>query len=167
MNVDKRSKVMLNISLSLSMIYFVLFLVGYFLQRHTLWKILSGEYAVQNDVSVPFSFVIIAESILIAMCTIVLNLLLKRKRSRKLTIGAEIFSFAAFTVNCLVKGIVPRVQTILLEKSKGDDGVFAGIMHFESVRLLETALCAFFTVSLTLMVCVCHNMRCKRNIAVI
>lgn len=161
--MSRRVTIMLNISLGLMAAYYSLFFIGYFAQKPLLWRLLGGEYYMSEEFMPVFSPVIIGTSLAIMAGYAAFNLLLRKRTSSGLLISAEIFAFAAFTVNSLVKGIAPKAKTIVMGQLGGADAVVIGGLHAQSVGFLDMLLCAFFAVSLTLMVCACCIMQCERK----
>lgn len=162
--MSKRVTIMLNISLGLMAAYYSLFFIGYFAQKPLLWRLLGGEYYMSEEFKPVFSPVIIGMALAIAAGYAAFNLLLRRNASAGLRIGAEVFAFAAFTVNSLVKGIAPMIKTVIMGIFGGADDVVIGSLHSQSMGFLDMLLCPFFAVSLTLMVCACCIMQCERRL---
>lgn len=155
--MSKRVTIMLNISLVLAVVYFVLFLAGYFAQPQ-LWWLFGADLSMPNEFEPSFSPIIVVFSLIIALGTLTFNLLLRKNGS--LCIGAEVFSLIAFAADRLVKWFVPPAKTILLANTVGADGVVVGGYHADTVAFLDMALITFFVVSLTLMVCACCMIQC-------
>lgn len=161
MNEDK-PRIMLNISLGLMAAYCALFLGGYALQ-YEYWILGYSDMAMSFPTEIPrvYSPVIIGSVLLFSAVTIVLDILLKKRSSSALRIGAAAFALCAFTADRLIKGLVPGVITRFMA-AEGVNGVALAGYHANTVRSLDTFLLPLFAVSLTLMVCVCYNKRCEK-----
>lgn len=159
MNEDKHSRVMLNISSGLMAAYCALFLAGYFLQ-YEYWILGYSDMAMSfpTDIFRVYSPVIVGSVLLFSAVTIVFDVLLKKRSSSGLCIGAAIFAVCAFTTDRLIKGLVPGAVTRSMA-IEGVRGVALAGYHANAVHFLDTFLLPLFAVSLTLMVCVCYNKR--------
>lgn len=164
MNEDKRSRIMLNISIGIMTAYCALFLAGYFFQ-YEYWILGFFDMALSFPTEVPrvYSPIIIGSVLLFSAVTFVFDILLKTRSSSSLCIGAAAFAVCAFVADRLIKGLVPifitRAMTV-----EGTHGVALAGYHANAVRFLDNLLLPLFAVSLTLMVCVCYNKRCPLKI---
>lgn len=162
MNEEKRSVVMLNMSLWLMAAYCALFLGGYALLYEP-WEngLLDKTMGLSFPTEVPriYSPVIILSTLIFSAAVIVLDNLLKKRSDSGLCIGAAAFAVCAFVTDRLVKGIVPTVCTRLMAAAEGVHGVALAGYHESAVRFLDMLLLPLFAVSLALMACVCYNMR--------
>ena len=159
MNEDKRSRIMLNISLGFMAAYCALFLGGYYLQ-YEYWILGYSDMAMSFPTEVPrvYSPVIVGSVLLFSAVTIVLNILLKKRSTSVICIGAAVFTLCAFISDRLIKGLVPGFITRSMA-IEGVNGVALAGYHANTVRFLDTFLLPLFAVSLALMVCVCYNKR--------
>ncbi len=160
MNDEKRSAVMLNISLWLMAAYCVLFLAGYFMQ-YEYWIRGYSDMSMSFPTEVPriYSPVIILSTLIFSTAVIVLDNLLKKRSDSGLCIGTAAFAVCAFVTDRLVKGIVPTVCARLMAAAEGGHGVALAGYHEHTVRFLDMLLLPLFAVSLALMACVCYNKR--------
>lgn len=161
MNEEKRSRIMLDISLWLMAAYCVLFLGCYALQYEPWVSDWFGMESVMGmslptEIPRPFSSVIVLSVLLFSAVTIVLDILLKNRSSSALCIGASVFAGCAFSADRLIKGIVPDGVTRFMS-IEGPRGVVMAGYHANAVRFLDMLLFPVFAASLTLMVCVCYN----------
>ncbi len=159
MNENKRPRIMLNISAGLMAAYCALFLAGYFLQ-YEYWILGFSDMALSFPTEVPrvYSPVIIGSVLLISAVTIVFDILLKKRSSSSLCIGAAAFAVCAFTTDRLIKGLAPVIITRAMA-IEGTHGVALAGYHANAVRFLDMLLLPLLAVFLTLMVCVCYNKR--------
>ena len=159
MNENKRPRIMLNISAGLMAAYCALFLAGYFLQ-YEYWILGYSDMALSFPTEVPrvYSPVIIGSVVLFSAVTIMFDILLKKRSSSSLCIGAAAFAVCAFTTDRLIKGLAPVIITRAMA-IKGTHGVALAGYHANAVRFLDMLLLPLFAVFLTLMVCVCYNKR--------
>jgi len=158
--MQKRVTILLNVSLALAACYYVLYFIGYFAQKQLIWGFFYDKYFIDEFEPV-FSPVIIVFSVVVAAGITVFNLLLRKKGSPLLYVGAEVFAVIAFMLNMFVKNIACSVITLGLQTCDGADGVVLGSMHSRSVSCLDAAFVTIFVVSLALMVCVCCLKQCE------
>ncbi len=161
--MQKRVTILLNVSLALAACYYVLYFIGYFAQKQLIWGIFA-EWNFVGEFEPVFSPLIIVFSGAVAAGITIFNLLLRKKGSPLLYVGAEVFAVIAFTLNIFVKNIACVMITIKLQTTDGADGVLLGGMHSQSVSCLDDAFATIFVVSLALMVCVCCLKQCEREI---
>ncbi len=160
--MQKRVTILLNVSLTLAACYYVLYFIGYFAQKQLIWGIFA-EWNFVGEFEPVFSTLIIVFSGAVAAGITIFNLLLRKKGSPLLYVGAEVFAVIAFTLNIFVKNIACSFITIRLQTTDGADGVLLGSMHSRSVSCLDNAFVTILVVSLALMVCVCCLKQCERE----
>jgi len=142
--------------------YCALFLGCYALQYEP-WKI--GWLDSVMGMSFPtiltqaYSPVIAVMAALLPGAAIVLAVMLKKRPTKNLCIGASVYAVCAFVADRLVKGFAPAAEASRLSRIDGADGVIMAGYHANAVRFLDMLLLPLFAVSLTLMVCVCYNKR--------
>ncbi len=160
--MQKRVTILLNVSLALAACYYVLYFIGYFAQKQLIWGIFA-DWNYVGEFEPVFSPLIIVFSGAVAAGMTIFNLLLRKKGSPLLYVGAEVFAVLAFMLNIFVKNIACDFLIMRLQATDGADGVLLGSLHSRSVSCLDAAFVTIFVVSLALMVCVCCLKQCERK----
>ncbi len=146
----KERTVMLNISLILCAIYEVCFFAGYFLQKPLFAPLL---YSGHDEFKPVFSPAVIVVMLFLAAGVVLFNMLLRKNRSKAMTVGVAVFSTAAFEINHWVKGVSSFITTYASAHFGGNDAFVMVAVSNKVVSLLDFLFSVFFVASLVLMIC--------------
>ncbi|MBD5384024.1 MAG: hypothetical protein HDR72_03380 [Ruminococcaceae bacterium] len=153
MSKDKRTAIMLNISIGLMAVYCAVFLGGYFTQYETMMTFL---HPFPEEIPKIYSPLIIADVILFSVASVVLNILLRFCPTRALRVGSVIFALCAFLADRILKGVVPKAIESKWSVISARHSDMAGY-HSDTVHNLDRLTLPLFAVSLVITVCVCVN----------
>lgn len=151
MSKDKRTAIMLNISIGLMAAYCAVFLGGYFTQYKTMMTFLQPF---PEEIPRIYSPLIIASVILFSAASVVLNILLMLRPTCALRIGSVFFALCAFSADRIIKLAVPKAIESKWSVISARHSDMAGY-HSDTVHALDMLTLPLIAVSLVLMVCVC------------
>jgi len=149
----KKRVLLLNLSLIFGVAYHALYIVGYLLQK----TLLGWEYPpiIREQLETVYSVPVI---VIMAVCGIafaVLVLLMRKNTSRRMFIGAIVFSGGALVterfVNNIITGNVVSLNKLLAEK--GELGEIAYSLNRTAVAMLDMFLLPMFVTAIVLMCC--------------
>ncbi len=146
----KKRTVMLNISLILCAVYEVCFFAGYFLQKPLFAPLLYSGY---DEFKPVFSPVVIVLMLFLAAGVVLFNMLLRKNRSKAMTVGVAVFSAVAFESNFLVKNVSAIIINLASVELGGPDELAMAHISNTVVSLLDVLFMIFFVASLALMLC--------------
>lgn len=156
MNAKSTAKTLLNISLVLHGIYFVLFMAGYVIQK-PIWNIFGVTEEI-SQLSPIISPAIVIGAVLTLALSAALNVLLRKQTNVAVGVVTVVFCVCAFAADRLTKAI-SCVECALSARVNGVDCVYLAGFHENSVQFLDTFLLIFLAAGLALLPCAYCVMR--------
>lgn len=151
--MNKRA-LLLNLSLIFGIVYHALFIAGYLLQKPLFGRLLCPPTLIEQIEPVYCVSVVVAAAVC-GVCFALLVLLMKKNTSRKLFVGAIVFSGGAFVIERIAYNIITS-SVVLADKliaEKGELGVYAYSLGRGAVMLLDMFLLPMFAAAIVLMCC--------------
>lgn len=157
MNSKKIATVLLNVSLVLHGLYFVLFLTGYFIQK-PIWHIFGAAEVIEqlNPIVSPAIVIAIVGTFALSAC---LNFTLRKHANSVFGVLTAVFCVIAFLADRLTKAISCVYYAVVFGRANGANAVYLAGLHENSIQFLDTFLLIFLAAGLALMPCAYCVMR--------
>lgn len=160
-NPKKTATVLLNVSLALHGVYFVLFMAGYVFQK-PIWRIFGawGEIEQMNPIISPAIVIAVVGTVALSVW---LNFTLRKKVggavSATLGVLTTVFCVCAFLADRLTKAISCVYYSVVVGRLNGVNAVYLAGLHENSVQFIDTFLLIFLAAGLALLPCAYCIMR--------
>lgn len=161
MNPKKTATVLLNVSLVLHGLYFVLFMTGYFIQK-PIWHIFGAAEVIEQINPIVSPAIVIAVVGTFAL-SVWLNITLRKKVggtvSATLGVLTTVFCVCAFVADQITKAISIVYYSAVVGRLNGANEVYLAGFHANSVQFIDTFLLIFLAAGLALLPCAYCVMR--------
>ena len=161
MNSKKIATVLLNVSLVLHGLYFMLFIAWYLIQK-PIWHIFGAAEVIEqlNPIVSPAIVIAIVGTFALSVW---LNITLRKKVggtvSASLGVLTTVFCVIAFLADRLTKAISCVYYAVVFGRANGANAVYLAGLHENSIQFLDTFLLIFLAAGLALMPCAYCVMR--------